>query len=565
MKTRLLQYLKEHELSDRITDLILKNEDISPEAMVLAAQANRTDKMLWLLAQNAEFKTVTQDHVQDHPLAYAILAACSDEKKQDHITACGIYVYALRHKSETLQKRVQAKLGEHKSSAEELKLSPRLTKAYQYARDGKANMVALACTNHFIYSQLLAHAFFLRHHLALQTIVDAIWTKCKDEMNKQLMLDILENLLQQRQNDCVKFLIIGAGLDLYHIVLKIKKELFPRLVAIAWTHEGILSGFMSRFVSPKPPAKEDLLFIKACGQKEALIPVFEAAVNRHYGLNFKEKVWPDKSSTHDAILNRIKLIMPMKGEVPFNWPDDIYNIVIDYCTQSEKQQLRKWTNHLAFLVDTRALPDDFAKEERIKYLTHQFTLLNNFIVCAEKELSKKTRCSHICQLIPQTKDQLFLALILIAAIIGAVLLAYGENVAGGLLFGVGGLYTLVLMTLVLVNQNPQRFYDLSIADLQRNTRQAAETMLTEFKGSLFANHSVGSKVGEVLNLARTTRNLKQGEIESLKTKAGDVEEPQEETDTDVENEKWNELSLVPENKEDSKSTTPLLNKQGFGR
>lgn len=597
MKSRLQSYLKNHETSSTITELKLEKEAVNtPDEnkqtpMQLAMQDGRTDIILWLLANDADKSEVSPAVKRKHPLVYDITHVT------DPLLMHAIFLYGLRMNSKTLQASVKPPAVLDLLS--ESKLEPRYKKAYEFAINKSSRMVSIACSfNTVDYSLIFQHAFSLMNYDALKTIIAA----CNQHE------DLLKEFLLKGRNDCAKFLIVAAGMDVYQAALSLRKEkkLLDTFLNIAWTRDGLVEGLVDRCVLSEEPQTDIINLAKSLADRDKLTELYENAMHKRYGLPVAQESSPE-------IANRLQLLVPIEHKHRFPLPDDLAMSVFTWCNKEEKKALRESSKHLRFLINRGLKPTQFNTQHQLDFVTKQLTLLNHFIESTKQEQKEKGWSSHSSQLFSQqpTKIKIYLLLAFTLTITGLGFLIYGIErkitlkpllanstvfnstrsclnddciadmcsddhlmcdlscngcrdlnralsfeVLGGVLAVAAFLRIFGDLVRVSRSHRSQRFDDLPLSSYKKGTRVAAEAMFAEFKGTLFnpfENHHMDSKVGQVLAKAIKEREKKQSEQKKLLTRNNRLEiKVQNESDHKEENQDW-DLTL-PASMNAAKST-----------
>lgn len=594
MNNRLLTYLKNHEASERIIELKLDKELVNTEdenkqtPLQIAAEYGRFDIVLLLLSEGAEIRTVNDNVRYRHPLIIQLLAACS-EKKADPTVIAGIYCYALNRNARVLSERMIKYLPPSANS--EAKFTSRQKKSYQYAEKKQESMMVHGCDNKIEnYATLFAHAFSVKNYDVLRTILNG----CPNH------LALLEEFLTSDQNECARFLIVSTAMDLYETALNLHKNKMPlleKLIRIAWNSEGLLQGLIEKSIMKDTlPAADILALIKTLQQlkREDVNLLFERAVSQRYQLQFTVKSANQLSKEENELVYnlgcRLNLSIlrhdedELKSFIQY-FPADLHDIILAYCDSKTQKEL----NGSSFFKTRMALgskPAEAKKSAQVLHLNTRLRVLNEFITAADQELAGKTRWSHCGQLY-RFWDKLLFIISLGVALVSSGVVAYTDirtNALKELLrvetdningfscyhasqgtyclsgcvscpeyqtltklevgFGIGlGLSCFFLMIMLpgtisaFRNQQPRRFNDLSLLSYNAHTRSAAESMFSEFKGTLFnpfETNSLESKVSDVLTIARRERDTKQAQLASLTENNNDNQEEE----SDEKNEEW---------------------------
>lgn len=431
MNNRLLNFLKNYEASERITELKLDSKMVNAEdenkqtALQLAAHDGRSDIVLLLVSEGAEIKPINENIRFHHPLVVQILAACRD-KKSDPAIIAGIHCYALRQKAQALSARVAKHLPAPLDI--EAKFTTRQRTAYDYAVNGNKAMMMNGCQNKIEnYATLFAHAYAVKNYAALQIILSGCDTHIK----------LLEHFLTTEQNDCARFFIVAAAMDLYELALYFHKEnsqAFKKLIHLVWSKTGLLQGLIERSILEKLPANDIPALIKTL-QKETkeddVNLLFERAVSQRYPIRFTVKT-SNKLSIEDneLVYNlgcRLNIFILRSGEDELSqfvnyFPSALHDIILNYCDPDSQKHLSS-SSFLKHRLGLIHAPVESKKAAQIQHLNMQLRLLNEFVIAAEEELASKTCWSHPGQLY-KTHEKLIFLFIFIGLVISSGLLGH---------------------------------------------------------------------------------------------------------------------------------------------
>lgn len=582
MNNRLLTYLENHEASERIKDLKLDKKMVNAEnengqsPLQLAAQYGRPDLVLFLLTEGAEIKQVNYSVRHQHPLIVQTLAACL-EKKSDPAVIAGIYCYALNRNAHELSERMTKHLPP--AAKVEAKFTDRQSRLYELAETKQKSMMVKGWDKMENYAVIFSHAYAVKNYDAVRTILSG----CEDHI--ALLEEILTT--EQNDCVPFLIVAAAMDLYEIALHLhKNKPKLLEKFIRLAWNKEGLLQGLIEKsIIEDQPPAGDILALIKILQQpmkKEDMDLLFERAVSERHQLRFTVKTAHQLSEEENELVYSLgcRLNLPIlrhnedELKVFINClPVDLHDIVLGYCDQGTQTSLTG-SSFFKARIGLLSKPLESKKSAQIQHLNTQLRLLNEFITATELELAGKTRWSHCGQLYGKGEKLLFF-LFLAALVVNSAFLGYtvpkinplkeilkgelwGPNIpcyypdapvglqcqdectgcpefktfsnweiGFGIGVGLSGLALLVLVYNQLIptfrSQQPQRFNNLPLTSFNIRTRAAAESMLAEFKGTLFnpfETSRMESKVGDVLGIARRERDARKGELASLEeTKA----------------------------------------------
>lgn len=548
-------------------------------ALQLAAYFGRPNIVLLLLSEGAEIEPINDKTRYQHPLVDHILSACR-EKKSDPAVIAGIYCYALNRGANELSERMTKYLPP--AANVEAKFTPRQSKLYQFAEEKEEKMMTKGCDNKIEnYAAIFAHAYAVKHYAALGIIISGCRTKlvelleyfltskqndCARFLIVATAMDLYEIALylhnKNNQKTLEKFI---------HLVWK-REGLLQGLIEQSIVENKLPAADILALINTLQQTKSDdmnLLFEHAISNRYPL----------SFTVNTANRLPEPENELVYRLGSRLHLTILRSGEDELGvftkyLPPGVLDIFFGYC-DSASQTLLKKSTFFKTRMDLLNTPIETKKEGQIQHYTKQLQLLNEFIIATEQELASKTCFSHPSQILLSNKTELILALVCFAGLVVSmgfigdaavrehslakalegktcitnyagkrdctdvggdpnsdceekcpgineyneaklILIMVGTLGAGmtGGLFLFGAAYFIYLFC----TQRRQRFNDLPLTSFNIRTREAAENMLAEFKGTLFnpfETTRMESKVIDVLRIARHEQQTREAKLASL--------------------------------------------------
>lgn len=554
-----------------------KNEQT---ALQLAAQYGRSNIVLLLLGEGAEIKSINKTIQHQHPLIGQLIAAFSEEKCDPAVTA-GLYCYALNHHARELSERlikhlppvmqVEAKISTRQKNA-----------YHFAEKKQKEMMVRVCNHKIENYAAIFEHAYAVKNYDAVRTILSGCnnHTALLEEILLTEQNDCVRFLMVAAALDPYEIALHlhkkkPQLLEKWIRFAWTREGLLQGLIEQSIVEDKLPAADILALISTVQQTKAEnihLLFERAVSKRYPI----------HFTVNTANQLPEQENKLVYRLGSRLHLTILRSGEDELGaitqfFPAGVLDIIFSYCDSNSQEQLKNSTffkNRFALLNR----PAESKKSAQTLHLNTQLRILNEFITVTEQELASKAWYNHPGQVLAQKKWGTLLVILLFigwAVSLGFLgdavvrrnsleetlreqrcdhwyskencldiaknpsgkcmwidpdpclgIIEYRQTqlaimlstMIGSMFGGLPALWITVSFICSLRTQPLQRFNDLPLTSYKAGTREAAERMFSEFKGTLFnpfETSSMESKVIDVLGIARRERDTRQAQLTSL--------------------------------------------------